>query len=205
MSGDAALGDVWRAINEGRNTQARSLLEADLALLASDSGQMALGYALARDGRFDEAREVYANLRADHMGKPLEHIFVHQLGMVERLAGDHRAALRLFEEERALIAGLPEDERAFKRAVNGYELGVNRLVLDELGEAREALANALTEAQEADDPMTLGCVHRALGDLAVREGNRDRARAEYEQARLAFEEAEDGRAAAEVRSRRDAL
>ncbi|GAA5514831.1 hypothetical protein Dcar01_03592 [Deinococcus carri] len=199
------LGDVWQAIDEGRFADARALLEADPALLASDPGQMALGYALAHEGQFDEAREVYGRLRAAHAGQPWEHVPLHQLGMVERRAGDPAAALRLFGEELALIERLPEDERAFKRAVNGYELGVNRLALGQVAEARATLAAALADAQQADDPMTLGCVHRALGNMAVQTGDLAGAQAEYEQAATFFEEAGDERAAAEVRGRREGL
>ncbi|GMA16650.1 hypothetical protein E5F05_13195 [Deinococcus metallilatus] len=199
------LGDVWQAIDEGRYADARARLEADPALLASDPGQMALGYALAHDRRFDEAREVYGRLRAAHAGQPWEHVPLHQLGTVERLAGNPGAALRLFEEERALIERLPEDERAFKRAVNGYEVGVNRLALGEAEEARAALTAALADAQAADDPMTLGCVHRALGNLAARAGDRDTALTEYRQAQAAFQEADDERAAAETQALGDAL
>ncbi|EYB69443.1 hypothetical protein DEIPH_ctg006orf0008 [Deinococcus phoenicis] len=199
------LGDVWQAIDEARFAEARALLEADPALLASDPGQMALGYALAHEGQFGGAREVYGRLRNTHAGQPWEHVPLHQLGMVERLAGDPAAALRLFDEERALIERLPEVDRAFKRAVNGYELGVNRLALGQVAEARATLAAALADAQQADDPLTLGCVHRALGDMAAQTGDPDGARAEYEQAATLFEEAGDEWAAAEARARREAL
>lgn len=201
----AMLGDVWKAIEEGRNADARALLEADPALLASDAGQMALGYALAHEGLFGEAREVYAGLRSAHAGGAWEHIAVHQLGMVERLAGDHRAALHLFTQESGLIGGLPEEQRAFKRAVNGYELGVCHLALGEVAQARTALAAALADARTADDPMTLGCVHRARGDFAAQTGDRDTARAEYAGAYAAFLEADDERAATEVQARRERL
>lgn len=195
------LAEVWDAINGGDNARARALLEADPALLASDAGQMALGYALAHGGLFAEARAVYTGLRQAHAGGPLEHIHAHQLGMVERLAGDFHAALRLFDHERKLIGTLPPAERPFKRAVNGYELGVCRLALGETEAARVDLVAALADAREAGDPLTLGCVHRALGDLAAGSGDPDSARAEYEQAHADFQEAGDDRAAAEVRAR----
>ncbi|WP_102126600.1 hypothetical protein [Deinococcus planocerae] len=198
------LEQVWAALGEERYGEARALLEADPTLLASGDGQHTLGYILAHEGLFDEAREVYARLRVAHAGEPEEHIFVHQQGMVERLAGDHRAALLLFAEEHALIDALPGD-RAFERAVNGYEVGVNRLALGEIEAARAALTVAMTDAQAADDPMTLACVHRALGDLAAQTGDSIEARAEYECAQAAFQKAGADRAAAEVRARYDAL
>lgn len=198
------LEQVWAAIAGGRNGEARALLETDPVLLASDDGQHTLAYILAHEGMFDEARAVYARLRAAHVGQPKEHIFVHQQGMVERLAGDHRAALQLFAHERTLIDALPGD-RAWERAVNGYELGVIHLALGEVTAAEDALTAALADARTVGDPMTLACVHRALGDFAAQTGDPDTARTEYDLAHAAFEEAGAEHAAHEVRARRNSL
>ncbi|BDP41433.1 hypothetical protein DAETH_14020 [Deinococcus aetherius] len=198
------LEQVWATINEGRNGEARALLETDPALLASDDGQHTLGYILAHEGLLGEARAVYARLRHAYAGQPKEHIFVHQQGMVERLAGDHQRALQLFMEERALIDVLPGD-RAFERAVNGYEVGVNRLALGEIEAARSALCAALNDARTADDLVTTACVHRALGDFAAQTGDPATARSEYDLAHAAFESAGADRAAHEVQARRAAL
>lgn len=199
------LPEVWAAIDREDWEEARGRLEADPDLLASRAGQMALGYVLAHTGDHAGAREVYVRLRQAHAGDPWEHIAVHQLGMVERLAGEHRAALRLFAQERALIAELPEAERPFKRAVNGYELVVGHLALGERNQAHAALEEALADAHAADDPMTLGCLHRARGDLAAHGGDRARARAAYREAAAFFREAEDDRAAADALARAASL
>lgn len=199
------LPEVWAAIDREDWEGARERLEADPDLLASRAGQMALGYVLAYTGDPAGAREVYGRLRQAHAGDPWEHIAVHQLGMVERLAGEHRAALRLFEEERALIGELPEAEQPFKRAVNGYELAVCHLALGEVAQTRTALDEALTDAHAADDPMTLACLHRARGELAAHGGDAAGARAAYRESAALFREAGDDRAAAEVGGRAGAL
>ncbi|WP_027460986.1 hypothetical protein [Deinococcus murrayi] len=197
------LPEVWAAVGREDWEGARERLEADPDLLASREGQMALGYVLAYTGDPAGAREVYGRLRQAHAGDPWEHIAVHQLGMVERLAGEHRAALRLFAEERALIGALPETEQPWKRAVNGYELTVCHLALGEVGQACAALEEALADAHAADDPMTLGCLHRARGDLAAHEGDQAGARAAYQESAALFREAGDERAAADAQSRAD--
>ncbi|MCP2013259.1 tetratricopeptide (TPR) repeat protein [Deinococcus sp. HSC-46F16] len=199
------LPEVWAAIDREDWEEARKRLEADPDLLASRAGQMALGYVLAHTGDHAGAREVYGRLRQAHAGDPWEHIAVHQLGMVERLAGEHRAALRLFAQERALIGALPGAERPFKRAVNGYELVVNHLALGEAEQARAALEEALADAHAADDPMTLGCLHRARGELAAHGDDRAGARAAYQEAAAFFREAEDDRAAADAEARAASL
>ncbi|WP_104990792.1 hypothetical protein [Deinococcus sp. NW-56] len=199
------LPEVWAAIDREDWEEARKRLEADPDLLASRAGQMALGYVRAHTGDHAGAREVYGRLRQAHAGDPWEHIAVHQLGMVERLAGEHRAALRLFGEERALIGALPEAERPFKRAVNGYELVVCHLALGEVEQARAALEEALADAHAADDPMTLACLHRARGDLAAQGGDGAGARAAYQEAAAFFREADAERAATEVEARAASL
>lgn len=199
------LSEVWAAIDREDWEEARGRLEADPGLLASRAGRVALGYVRAHTGDHAGAREVYGRLRQAHAGDPWEHIAVHQLGMVERMAGEHRAALRLFAQERALIAALSEAERPFKRAVNGYELVVCHLALGEVDQARAALEEALTDAHAADDPMTLGCLHRARGDLAAHGDDRAGARAAYREAAASFREADAERAAAEALGRAAAL
>ncbi|MDL2344999.1 hypothetical protein QOL99_12680 [Deinococcus sp. MIMF12] len=195
------LPELWAATDREDWEDARRRLEADPDLLASRAGQMALGYVQAHAGDHAGAREVYGRLRQAHAGDPWEHVAVYQLGMVERLAGEHRAALDLFAQERALIGALPEAEQPFKRAVNGYELVVGHLALGEVNHARAALGEALADAHTADDPMTLGCLHRARGELAAQGGDGAGARAAYQESATFFREADADRAAAEVEAR----
>ncbi len=185
------LHDIWAAIDEGRYPDAERQLNQDPDLRSGRAGQMALGYVYAFTERFDEARAVYTALRdeARAEGDDWEHIALHQLGMVERLAGDWPTALARFEEEAALIAAL--GDRPHKQAVNAYELGTVHLHLGHLPEARAELERSLANARRQDDPVALGCAERGLGDLCTAEQRPDEAAQHYERARAAFEDAED--------------
>ena len=195
------LHDIWVAIDEGRYPDAERQLDQDRDLRSGRAGQMALGYVYASTGRFDEARAVFGALRdeAREEGDDWEHIALHQLGMVERLAGDWPQALARFQEEAALIAAL--GDRPHKQAVNAYELGMVHLQLGQLDEARRELERSLANARRQDDPVALGCAERGLGDLARAEGQLEVAADHYAQARAAFEDAEDEAALRDLAAR----
>lgn len=182
------LQDVWLAIDERRYEQAESLLHSNTEVFPTRAGQMALGYIYAHTARFNEAREVFANLREQHRGDEWEHIAVHQQGRVERLAGRCEDALKFFGEERELIAETPE---AHKLAVNALEAAQCHLKLEQYAQARELLTRSAEEARTHDDPETLARAERALGELSVHEGHPNAARVHFERAVVAFQQAED--------------
>ncbi|PYE53368.1 tetratricopeptide repeat protein [Deinococcus yavapaiensis] len=198
------LGDVWSAIDEGRYEDAEALLKRDDELSRAPAGQMALGYIFAFRGHFDEARHVYASLREtarEHPERMREYIAVHQLGVVERMAGRLDAALALFEEEYGLID--PDADHAL--AVNAYELGQVALLMGRLDDAERELTRCLTLARSGDDPVALGCAWRGLGDLAVIREDYGGASGAYAHAKEAFREADDHRALRELEERERAL
>ncbi|MDO4263540.1 MAG: hypothetical protein Q4C67_05015, partial [Deinococcus sp.] len=154
--------------------------------------------------RFDEARAVYRELWEGAQAQPGAHRFLHQLGMVEREAGHHAAALALFVQERELLerAGAEgEGPGALALAVNGYELAVCRHALGQEREAHAALAAAFAEAVTADDPATLGRLWRAAGDFAGAEDRAEAAQDAYTNARNCFQQAEDAAAVREIDAR----
>lgn len=183
------LQDVWLAIDERRYGQAEALLGSNDELRPTRAGQMALGYIYAHTGRCGEARRVFGHLREQHRGDDWEHIAVHQLGRVERLAGEPEAALKFFEEERALIRA--QGEEAHKLAVNALETAQCFLKLGRLAEARGELDLSAQAARTHDDPETLGRAERALAELSVQEGHPQAARLHYERAIAAFRESDD--------------
>lgn len=195
------LQDIWTAIDEQRLEEAEQLLRKSPELLASRAGQMALGYIFAHSERPDEARQVFGNLRTQHEGEEWEHIAVHQLGRVERLAGQHEAALKYYAQERKLIRQFFGDDDPHKSAANAYESSVSLLALGRLEDTRQMLEEALTLAREADDPETVGRVQRGLGELCIHEGDPKTARLHFEEAIAAFTESEDEFAVEEVRQR----
>lgn len=183
------LQDVWLAIDERRYEQAESLLRGNEELFPTRAGQMALGYILAHTGRHAEARKVFDNLRQQHKDSDWEHIAVHQLGRVERLAKQHGAALDLFREERRLIEAGGQDPH--KLAANDIEMAQCYLALEQFNAAKSALDEALSFAKTHDDPETLGRTERVLADLSLAEGHPDAAKLHLERALVAFKESED--------------
>lgn len=189
------LQGIWQAIDERRFEQAEALLRADQEVLVSRAGQMALGYLLAHTGRQDEARSVFQTLRDAHRDDPWEHIAVHQLARVERLAGQHGRALALLDEERALVEAL--DDHAHELAVNALERARNLRGLGRLEEARAALDACERHAGPAD-PETLARAERERGELSRAQGHAQAARIHFERALAAYREAEDEVGAREV-------
>ncbi|WP_261663717.1 tetratricopeptide repeat protein [Deinococcus sp. Marseille-Q6407] len=198
MSADS-IQQAWSLIEAGAYAQAAALLEPD----PSQEARHVLGYAYTFAGRFDEARAVYRELWQAAQGQPDAHRFLHQLGMVEREAGDPAAALALFEQERALLE--QEGAGALELAVNGYELAVCRHALGQERAAHAALAEAFAQAVTADDPATLGCLWRAAGDFARAEDRSEAAHDAYTNARTSFDAAKDSRAVQEIEERLSAL
>lgn len=181
------LHDVWLAIDEGRFGQAEALLRGDPQTLGGRAGQMALGYLFAQTGRHDEARGIFQSLRDAHRNDPWEHIPLHQLARVERLAGEHETALTLLAEEFALVDAL--DDHSHELAVNAVQRAVCLRALGRLDEARAALDDS--ERHATDDPETLGRAQRERGELSLSAGHIPTARLHFERAIAAFREAED--------------
>lgn len=198
----------WAAIGRGEYGEAERHFRAFMACAHSDEEQRqarySLAYALAHLGHHDEAHALYRALRQDALerGDPYdEHRALHQVGMVERLAGRWDAALRTFEEERRLVGALGNPPLAV--AVNAYELGVVSMHLGDLAAARHWLDLTLARAWESGDPIAVACAHRGLGDLHEKVGELDAAREQWHLALAAFGAAGDALGAREVRERLD--
>lgn len=96
--------EAFEAFDSGELDRAVSLYQECLRLLGPDDPEYEpalhmLGFAWARQGEFEEARRCYAELlaRSQAEGDPgRESVALHQLGMVERLAGHFEAADRFF-------------------------------------------------------------------------------------------------------------
>lgn len=118
-------------------------------------------YVLCAMKRFDEAREIYSRLHKQFGGT----LYLHQLGMVEREAGNFQAALELFAQESDV---LPED--MLQRAANRYELGICYLKLKRMTEAERFASECLDLSQKTGDAVMLGCAYRLAADLAEQKG-----------------------------------
>ncbi|ANC70594.1 tetratricopeptide repeat protein [Deinococcus radiodurans] len=197
------LSAAWAAFEAHDYALAERQAQALLAHPATASGaRFMLGYVYAFMDRFDEARASFQALQqqaqksGDHTA---EHRALHQVGMVERMAGNWDAARRCFLEERELLASLPEDPLA--ASANAYEVATVALHFGDLAGARQEYEKSLVYAQQADDQVAIACAFRGLGDLAQQEKNLLEAQQHWLRARDIFAELEDSEAVNELMTR----
>jgi len=157
-----------------------------------DSFEHGYGYALVGLKRFSEARAIWKRLY-DRTGS---HIYIHQLGMVEREAGNYAEAADLFEQEHSI---LPEDDDLAK-AANLYEQSLVESLFGNHGSAVKLAERCLVLSMTTEDKVMHGCAYRLLGDLSRHECP-SKARSYYLGSRRAFEEAEDRIACREIDER----
>ena len=204
-----AMSQAWAAFEREDWTQAEALYReilGDTALTSAESreARFGLGYVLAHVQHFDEAREIFASLREQAAaGDDLasEHVALHQVGMVERIAGHWQAAQECFECERELIARLGNADLAV--AVNAYELGTVAQHLGQQAEAKAWLDLSLACAERTDDLIAVGCAHRGLGDWHSAQGQLNEALSCWRSAHASFLAAGNDRAASDVERRLD--
>jgi len=189
-----ALEEAWTLFTEDRYAEAeqafRQLIQDEFWSEAEcDQARFGLGYALAFSDQFSEARELYLQLRhkASCQGDGgAEHRALHQLGMVERMAGDWLAAQHCFEEEAQLIQALGAPDLSV--AINAYEQGWVALHLNQMERSRLWLGRSLEHARKTADHVAVGCALRGLGDWEQRQGD-ERQAAKYWMAALQVFEA----------------
>ena len=195
MSGTTE-SEAWQACDRGDFAGAAELWERLIASCASerecDGLRLGYGYALVGLRRFDEARALYRQLYRTTGS----HTWIHQLGMVEREAGEYGEAAALFGQERSMLNAA--DELAI--AANLYERGLVESLRGNRGAALELAERCLVAGLATEDRVMHGCAHRLLGDLAA-SGQEEKARRCYLKARCAFEEAGDQVACAEIDER----
>ena len=151
-------------------------------------------YTLCALRKFDLARLIYEHLYLVREN----HIYLHQLGMVERERGDYALAFAHIESEAAMIEeGKTELPVSLALAANYYEQAKILELMKKIPEAKKLAEVSFHYACENPDEMVLGCSLRLLGDIAL---HADQAEAKdyYAMAKLAFEEAGDEIAVSEM-------
>ncbi len=202
-----ALNLAWAAFGRDKYAQSKREFRSILTLptlTAADSQQarFGLGYALAFSQQFEEAREIFASLgqQAAAQNDPaFEHVALHQVGMVERMAGNWEAAQDCFQRERGMVARLGNADLAV--AVNAYELGTVAQHLGQQAEAKAWLDLSLAHARRTTDLIAVGCAQRGLGDWYSAQGQAEQALSCWRAAQTAFQAAGDDKAASDVERR----
>jgi Flp pilus assembly protein TadD len=180
--------DFDRAEHEFR----RARLEPGLAAEARHG----LVYVFARTGRFEEARAECHLLQLEAQSqnnKSSEYVALHQLGMVERMAGQLETALGVFQKEQRMIQLLENPPLAV--SANAYEQGIIYGKLERFDEARQWLLVSLEQAQLSGDPIAEACAYRGLGEVAA---NPTMRKAMLMQSLAAFQRGGDAIGAAEI-------
>ena len=193
------LAAAWAAFhNEDFEAAEEAFWQSDSSPAVTREARGGLVYVYARTGRFEEARDLCEALQLEAVALgdlALEYAALHQLGIVERLAGQFETALEVFALERTVIARLSQPPLAV--CANAFETGVLHAKLGRLEIGRDWLRIALEAAQLSGDLGAQASVLRALGEVAV---NPTMRRALLLQSHAAFVEHGDGDSALEVKA-----
>ena len=197
MSDELARG--WAAFEaEDFAASERFFRRARSEPASMNEARVGLIFVFVRTGRFELARDECHSMRLEAQALEdlqAEYAALHQLGIVERLAGSLEAALSVFAEERVLIARLESPPLAV--SANAFEEGIIRARLGDLDGATHWLRIALESAQLAGDVTAEACALRGLGEIAA---NLTMRKALLMQSAAAFERAGDRFAVQEVRA-----
>lgn len=202
---DKNLEEAYQALFEGDFARVAELEQ----LLDSDSFERLnlKSYLAVEEKDFDAARRamsLYLQKSKDEQDRVHEHIAYHQLGYIERSAGNLEQALQWIETEAAFLQNyFPEDH--YRQSVNLYEQGYIRLQLGNIKAAETWMNQALSYALESDDLINQGCAYRGLGEIKRTEGRINDARHYFEKAFSLFQQAEDFIGAEEVEEMIDEL
>jgi tetratricopeptide (TPR) repeat protein len=188
---------AWAAFEaEDFDRAERDFRRARLEPLLAAEARHGLVYVFARTGRFEEARAECHLLQLEAQSqnnKSSQYVALHQLGMVERMAGELETALKIFGQEQAIIASLENPPLAV--SANAYEMGIICGKLERYPEARDWLALSLEQAQLSGDAIAEACAYRGLGEVAA---NPTMKKAMLLQSLAAFERGGDALGAAEI-------
>jgi tetratricopeptide (TPR) repeat protein len=191
------IHQAWALFEEGKLEQAEQLYRQQLeANPKHEAALHGLGYVLAEQKRFEEAEGCYLELLnlARHRNDPIaSHRAIHQLGMVQRIAGRYEEALVSFQTEAEIMLNEP-----LAISANAYEQGYIHLKLGDYAEAEGWMEKAVQNALASGDKIALGCALRGTGELFLAMGILRDAQGFLEQAKAAFLEGNDPKGAADV-------
>jgi len=198
------LQRAWALFDDGRLCDARALYTACLAQLSEEAHDdycnalLGLVYVEAFAENYALARQYAQKLLAQQRSPEEKHIYLHQCGMVERMAGAFDAAQAYFDEERRVIEEQLSSD-PMRLSVNLYEQAIILLKTDRCEQAMARMLEAHAYGKACGDDMCIGCACRGLGEICLAMADRRKADEWFEQAIAAFSEAGDEKAVREVR------
>ena len=198
------LQNAWQLFEDGDLAQAERLYRQVLAVQPKQTMALhGLGYVLAGLGQFDQAESCYLELLhlARHNNDEVAaHRAMHQLGMVQRMAGRYEEALISLQTEAEIM---PSDTLA--QSANAYEQGNVNLKMGNYTEAEPLMEQALQYALSSGDKTALACALRGTGELYLAMGLLREAQGFLEQAKQTFLEAGDRKGAGELEALLDSI
>ena len=147
-----------------------------------DNVLFSYGYTLTALKHFDKAEKIYKDLFKKHRS----HIHIHQLGMVQREAGNYEKALKLYSKEKAMI----DKKDNLAKAMNLYELGKNNELLGRFTAAKKYADKCVQTASKCDDFIMKACSFKLAGDIE-KNGNTIKAINCYKKAKGYFDKGKD--------------
>jgi len=146
--------------------------------------------------RFNDAKALLNEL----YDKTQSHIYLHQLGMVAREAGDYIEALNMFEHECSMLT----TNDHLGKAANMYEQALVNDLLGNQDVASKLATLCLALSLSTEDNIMHGCAYRLMGDL-FRKNSFEKAKMYYRNSLEAFEKAKDNIACNEIKERLNSL
>lgn len=198
------LSKAWTLFDAGNYTEAEEIYKEYYAKIPStdhdDYWQVLMGliYVESFLKHFEEARTYASQLISCAIDHEEKHIAIHQAGMVERMAGAYEKAMELFLQEAALIEEFFPDD-ALVRSANLYEQGYVSMKRHDLPLAEKNMLSALDSAEKSNDPISIGCAYRGLGEIMTAASKTTDAAAYFKKAIDAFEKAGDTYGVEEVK------
>ena len=200
-----SLAMAWALFDKGDYQSAESLyLKCYDEISKSDAENfntvlMGLMYTESFLKKYEEARKFGNLLLCEARNEEEKHIALHQLGMVERMAGNLSKANQLFvEEERLLFASFPNDY--FRMSANLYEQGYIAFQMENYAQAENIMFMSLDYAIKARDDVCMGCAYRGMGEIMKAVGKVKTAMDYFEKAIVSFANAGDLIAVEEIKS-----
>lgn len=152
-----------------------------------------MGYVKAHMGKFEEARSIYKQLieMTTYNGEVTEKTrYVHQLGMVERMAMNLEAAMQIFEDEYNLLEK-HQLNNDLNKSANLYERGYIYFLQNQNSIALHFMELSLKHAELSGDKVCIACSCRGLGQIYKAIGKRQMEVMYFDKSLLAFQEAND--------------
>lgn len=197
------ISEAWSLFDQKKYADSRAIYNKCYSMLDKEdiafecSILMGLIYVESFSENFDKARDYAKKLIGMAQSNEDRHIYLHQLGMVERMAQNYDTALDIFVDEEGIIHDqFPDDYNSL--SANLYEQGYVMLKKGMPDEAKSLMERSISFAEKSGDPMCEGCAYRGMGEIYASEGKNALAKEFFLKAILSFTKAEDSIAVKEI-------